>query len=490
MNTRIVVAVVAALALVGLAADEDESLLLGPEYENAKGGFAFRPPAHWQEGRPGEGGGGIVFTGPTPPSPPPTISVAVVEASIPFSRFVAERKAELSSACAQVVIHSQVRYLIGGEHDAWRMVFSFSDAKGNKRTTLLAADAGERYVVVHCTCPEDSEERFRKAFEASMRSFRVLPSAAEAERNLAETYADEDEGFSLNPPTGWSVDRSGKLGPKVIFVGPKRPDGTVPNIVVDVREDARLLPAFVDAVRESLRKSNNDFQVRADRIRYDEAGEMADALLEYTFTFNNVSLQSIQLFTAGDGGRKYTLTCAAPSKWFPSAKRLFHRVCDTFRTFPPADSYRSYQLDEKRYVNHKEKLSLTPPGGWTLMPGEAPGMTVRFIGPPSEGYRPEINVVCDPNDAPLDDYTEAVQQAMAKSLTGLVIHAITQGETGKHPSCTIEFGAKSGETQLRNLKVIVAPPGRKLIFNLGAREGDFDEQKKIFLDCVRSLELQ
>jgi len=483
-------AAIIALALSVVSSAREEALLLGPEREDAKAGFAFRPPAHWQEGRPADGKATFLLKGPVPPSPPPTVSVTVVEAASPFDTFVEDLKAGLPEACAQIEIHSQVRCLIEHEHEAWRMDFSFADEKGKKRRTLLVFSAGDRYVVARYTCPEDSVQRFQRAFDASVRSFRVLTPPTEAKTDLAETYADEEQGFSLNPPSGWSVDRSGKLGPKAIFVGPKRPDGTVPNIVVEVHEDPRALPAFVAAVRNTLRKPEADFRLRVERRRYDEEGRMSDFLMEYTFTFNDVSLRSVKFFTAGDGDRRYTITCTAPSKWFGGCECLFHQVCDTFRTFPPAETYRPPGLEEDRYVNQREKFSLKPPAGWTMLPGDAPGMAVRFIGPPAGGYRPEMNVVCDKNDAPLEDYAEAVRKAMAKSVTGLTIHAVTPGAIGKYPASTIEFGARAGETQLHNLKIIVASKDRKLIFNLGARESDFAGQKALFLDCVRSLELQ
>jgi hypothetical protein len=212
--------------------------------------------------------------------------------------------------------------------------------------------------------------------------------------------------------------------------------------------------------------------------------------MEYSFKFNGVLLHSLKIFTEGESGKKYSLTCTAPPRWFRGYKRLFERVSDTLRTFPPAESYTPFKFEENRYIDNKEKFSIAPPKGWTVQQGASPGVLVRFVGQSVAGFRSEINIVCDRNKAPLTAYVEAVKDAMQKTVPGLRINSTTPCRIAELPSYCIDFLLSSRGQDLHNLKFIIAAPGRKFIVNCGAREADFAKQKRLFDDCLRSFDLR
>lgn len=481
-------AVLSALIALG---QEKEPLLLGPEHADAESGFALRPPADWKADSSHAGAARIVFTGPVPPAPPPTASVTVHGPGGSFDGFVKDIEAKLPESYGRVTVRSRLRFLLNAVHEAWQIEYTFTEDEMVKRRLLLAVEGERGRYVAQYTCLDRSAARFAGAFKESAQSFRLLEDErAETGPHLAATYFDVPAGFSVNPPVGWSIDNTGKLGPNVIFVGPKRPDGTVPNIVMDVHDDPRPFGDFLNAVKNSLKAQSQDFRIHEERFRYTEGGEPNDFLLEYSYRFNDVPLHSLKRFVSGEEGRKYSITCTAPSRWFRESRRLFQAASETLRTFPSGDGRAEAQPEREHYVNQAEKFFVTLPKGWTTKPDGPAGVLARFVGESVEGFRPEIQVVCDKSDAPLDAYVEAVREALMKSVPGIEIHVLDTGTAGTYAWRSVEFSFENAGARLRNLKFIIDAPGRKFIFNCGTREEDFPRRKKAFLDCVGSFGLR
>jgi len=492
MKRALLAVVVAVLLRTNVTpAQEDSSLLLGPEHRDPAAGFALRPPANWQLQEAPSAQVRAVFTGPVPPTPTPTMTVSVQKADVDPEDLAEEVVSALDRDFSKVVVHRRFRYLIDATHEAWRTDATATGKEGSHRILLLVAPCAEGCLLVRYACPDASAGRFEAAFDESAKSLRLLGGdEAGVPDALAHSYVDVAQGFSLNPPVGWAVDTSRKLGPSVIFVGPKKPDGTVPNIVVEVQEDSRPFRDFMMAARESLVRQNASFRLRGERVRYDKKGRPTDLLLDYSYAFNNVPLHSLKLFAAGPGERKYALTCTAHQSHFGGYKRLLQRVCDTFRAFPPARSYLAFRFEGDRYINYKEGFSIVRPAKWSVDHGGPPGVLVRFLGPSMGGFSAEISVVCDRNAASLDAYAEAVTAALRKSIPGLQVHSVQPGKVAGCAFKRLDFSVKRDKVSLRNIKLILAAPDRKFVVNCGTRESDFAKQQGTFEKCLESIEIE
>ncbi len=335
---------------------------LDPPYFDARDDFEISPPFGWAINESGALGASIIFQSTTPDlheEKPFTASINVVVVQAQgdaLDEIFAASKEQMARTFADFSLLGET-FLIIDDLAARGFEYTFTQGEFPLRIVQIVAVHEDKLYVISATALGAAWDKYEAAFDASLRSFRILdappsptptgtptPAPTPTGEPLTPTptrevtpspttmnsptpaatptgeppapagpdvasgppspalldrpYSDTTGGFEVQPPHGWLADASGLLGTQVIFYGetPDLHDETpfVANIVVQVG------PAHgftLDQIVEDS-KTQSSIQLTDFDLLGDESvivnGQQA-RLLDFNFVHGGLPLRSRQL---------------------------------------------------------------------------------------------------------------------------------------------------------------------------------------------------
>ena len=155
----------------------------------------------------------------------------------------------------------------------------------------------------------------------------------------AYAYSNSSYGFSMTPPTGWTVDE-GVSGTVVLFYGPTMPEtGTNVNINVVVGSTNQTLSQAISAVKVDLPAELTNYTLVS------ESSPNINGLncyeLVYTHSLDENDFKVKQVFFI-ENGHDYVISCTATPSNYDTYSSAFEQSLQTFQlsssspgSFPP-----------------------------------------------------------------------------------------------------------------------------------------------------------
>lgn len=153
-----------------------------------------------------------------------------------------------------------------------------------------------------------------------------------------QAYVNRTYGFSINPPSGWSVDESGAFGSVVIFYGPIMPEtGSRVNILISAGTTNLTLEQFVSAGKSQLASLLTDYHLVSEDGR--NIGGLDGYELVITWTYmpvanvsntHAVNVKQKQVLFV-EKGRAYILTFTASPTNYEDYLPAFEESLQTFK---------------------------------------------------------------------------------------------------------------------------------------------------------------
>ena len=368
---------------------------LGQPHYDSRDDFELRPPDGWAVDESGTHGARIIFHSTTPDLHEETpfnanINVVIVPAQgDALDDIVAASKEQLALTFADFSLLGET-FLIIDQLEARGFEYTFTQGALPLRIIQIVAVHEDKIYVVSATALGVAWDKYEGAFDASLRSFRILdgppsptptgtptptatqvaapspsltsthtptPVATPTEESLTATattevaispspavldqpYSDTREGFEVRPPYGWVADESGLLGTKVIFHGemPDLHDDTpfVANIVVQVGPTHGF--TLEQIVEESKKQSSlqlTDFDLLGDESVIVN-GQKA-RLLDFTFVHGVLPLRSRQLLVVYED-KAYAITAGSLEAAWEEHEAAFDASLHSFRLLDVEDS--------------------------------------------------------------------------------------------------------------------------------------------------------
>ena len=324
-------------------------------YSNSIDGFEIQPPDGWAIDDSGSGGTSVILYittpdlhGDAPFRANMNVSVwpaegTTLEELVPAIIDVYERSA------TDFTLLEQTTPIVNGLETH---VFDYTHNQEGfpLRVMQLAAVYEDKIYAITATALDGTWEKYEAVFEASFRTFRVIPGSTSTEASnvadsqpadgLAQPYSDSTNGFEIRPPDAWEVDQSGVLGTKVAFIHEtsdlheQTPFRANITIYVDPAE-GRTLEEFVELTKRQQPLLLTDFALLRDETDTIDGREIH--FLESSFTFGVAPLRNRQLI-AIHGDTSYVITATALDAAWHQYEAVFDASLRSFRILEPEDS--------------------------------------------------------------------------------------------------------------------------------------------------------
>ena len=149
-------------------------------------------------------------------------------------------------------------------------------------------------------------------------------------------YVDSRNLFSINPPSGWTIDSSGAYGTAVILYGPNESSFRI-NMDVIVRFTSLSLSDYVAASKTQLSTGLTNYHLVSEKSTI-IGGIAADELVN-NFTQGAFSLKDQQDYLV-QNGRAYIITSTAVQTDYSTYQPSFAESVQTFQvTTAPAPAF-------------------------------------------------------------------------------------------------------------------------------------------------------
>ena len=185
------------------------------------------------------------------------------------------------------------------------------------RTTLLGRSTAATLLILSLAtaCSKD----------ATPQGTETTPTSNGSEIDLAVAF--EGDGFSIQPPEGWTVDDSGSQGAAVIFTDDPV-DGFQSNI--NVRIDpvpGQSLDDVIEQSRTDLAEAFEGYDIFVDEAT--TVSGLPAHTFEATLTSDEVEYHNLQIFVVV-GDSVYTVTATAPEARWATDDATFRASMETF----------------------------------------------------------------------------------------------------------------------------------------------------------------
>jgi len=148
-----------------------------------------------------------------------------------------------------------------------------------------------------------------------------------------EAYVNRTHGFSINPPSGWTVDESGAFGTVVIFYGPVMPEtGGKININIVAGTTNLTLDQYVSAGKLQLASSLTNYHLVSEGSR--NIGGLDGYELVGTFTQGAFNFKNKQVIFV-ERGRGYIITFTALPTNYDNYLPTLEESLQTFKLLGP-----------------------------------------------------------------------------------------------------------------------------------------------------------
>ncbi len=147
----------------------------------------------------------------------------------------------------------------------------------------------------------------------------------------SNAYVNPSNRFSLNPPSGWTVDSSGVYGTAVVFYGPTDTGFRV-NMNVIVESTSLTLSAYVSASKSQLSASLTNYNLVSEGPT--TLGGIDAYELVGTFTQGSFNIKNKQDFLV-QNQKAYVITSTALQSNYDTYQPVFDESVQTFKLVAP-----------------------------------------------------------------------------------------------------------------------------------------------------------
>ena len=324
--------------------DSQSPAALGPAYSNSTDGFELRPPYGWVVDDSGLSGTNVAFIHTPPDFHGETQFSAniIVQIGPTDGRTLEEIVQETKEQFPQMLMEFNLLrddFAIVNGKESRVLEFTFDEDTYPLRIRQLFLIHEDKVYAITATALDAVWDKYENAFDASLRSFRILP-ASQSTDPLGPLYSDSINGFEIRPPSGWTVDRSGLVGTKVAFIHPE-PDfhDRTPfsaNIVIYVEPAEGLtLEEFVELSREQSSLLLTDFALLRDESATVNGRQIH--FLETTFTHGVFPARNRQLIAIYEDN-VYAITTTALEATWQQYEAVFDASLRSFRILGAGDT--------------------------------------------------------------------------------------------------------------------------------------------------------
>jgi DcrB-like protein len=145
-------------------------------------------------------------------------------------------------------------------------------------------------------------------------------------------YVNSNNQFSINPPSGWTVDSSGVYGTTVVFYGPTDTGFRI-NMNIVVESTSLSLSAYVSASKAQLYSSLTNYNLVSEGAK--TIGGLNGYELVGTFTQGAANIKNKQDFLV-QNGKAYVITSTALQSNYDTYQPAFDESVQTFQLTAPA----------------------------------------------------------------------------------------------------------------------------------------------------------
>ena len=147
----------------------------------------------------------------------------------------------------------------------------------------------------------------------------------------SNAYVNSSNRFSLNPPSGWTVDSSGVYGTAVVFYGPTDTGFRV-NMNIIVESTSLTLSAYVSASKSQLSASLTNYNLVSEGPT--TIGGIDAYVLVGTFTQGSFNIKNKQDFLV-QNQKAYVITSTALQSNYDTYQPAFDESVQTFTLVAP-----------------------------------------------------------------------------------------------------------------------------------------------------------
>jgi photosystem II reaction center protein PsbP len=144
-------------------------------------------------------------------------------------------------------------------------------------------------------------------------------------------YVNSNNQFSINPPSGWTVDSSGAYGTTVVFYGPTDTSFRI-NMNVVVESTSLTLSAYVSASKTQLYATLTSYNIVSEGAK--TIGGIDGYELVGTFTQGSFNIENKQDFLV-QNQKAYVITSTALQSNYNTYQPGFEESVQTFKLTAP-----------------------------------------------------------------------------------------------------------------------------------------------------------
>lgn len=148
----------------------------------------------------------------------------------------------------------------------------------------------------------------------------------------SSAYVDSNNQFSINPPSGWTVDSSGAYGTAVILYGPVDSNFRI-NMNILVQATTMSLSAYVSSAKSQLAASLTNYALVSEGST--TIGGVAAYQLVNTFTQGSYNIKDSQYILV-QNQKAYIITSTALQSNYATYQPSFDESAQTFKLTAPA----------------------------------------------------------------------------------------------------------------------------------------------------------
>lgn len=148
----------------------------------------------------------------------------------------------------------------------------------------------------------------------------------------SSAYVDSNNQFSINPPSGWTVDSSGAYGTAVILYGPVDSNFRI-NMNILVQATTMSLSAYVSSAKSQLAASLTNYALVSEGST--TIGGVAAYQLVNTFTQGSYNIKDSQYILV-QNQKAYIITSTALQSNYATYQPSFDESVQTFKLTGPA----------------------------------------------------------------------------------------------------------------------------------------------------------